>query len=105
MLRRNPIPCAGRQIQKAPGIIAKDILNWGILRWIEHNTCDMEPERFPLGIHDQHFVADVEVAETPEHRRVSTGAIQVSRNHRAAPFAWTRACTVPADIVPGSLLG
>src|SRR2546430_3965519 len=63
----------------------------------------MEKECFTVGIKDQHGVADVEAAQTPKHRRVSTGAIQVSGNHRAAPFAWTRTTTVPADIVPGTL--
>src|SRR2546425_5267390 len=103
MLGRNPVPCTGRQIQKAPGIIPKNFLHGSILWWIEHDSCDMETECFTVGINDQHGVADVEVAQTPKHRRVSTGAIQVSGNHCAAPFAWTRTTTVPADIVPGTL--
>src|SRR6266446_2570698 len=103
MLGRNPIPCAGRQIQKASCCIAKDILNGGRLRRIIQHPRDMETECFPVGINDQHSVADVEVAQTPKHRRVSTRAIQVSSNHCTAPFAWTRTPTVPADIVPGML--
>src|SRR5258708_25422394 len=103
MLGRNPVPCTGRQIQEAPGIIPKNILHGSILRSIEHDSCDMETEYFTVGINDQYGVADVEVAQTPKYRWVSTGAIQVSGNHCAAPFAWTRTATVPADIVPGML--
>src|SRR5258708_12733206 len=63
----------------------------------------METECFTMGINDQHGVADVEVAQTPNPRRASAWAIQVSSNHCAAPFAWMRTCVVPADIVPGML--
>jgi len=69
----------------------------------KNNTRDLETEGFTAGINDQHAVANAEVAQTPKHRRISTGAIQVSGNHCAAPFAWTRARIVPADIVPGTL--
>src|SRR6266699_5444470 len=103
MLRRNPVPCTGRQIQKAPGRIAKNIMHRSILWLNKNNTRDMETEGFTAGINDQHAVANAEVAQTPKHRRVSTGAIQVSSNHCTAPFAWTRPPTVPADIVPGAL--
>jgi len=63
----------------------------------------METECFTVGINDQHAVADVEVAQTPKHRWVSTRAIQVPSNHCAALFAWERTPTVPTDIVPGPL--
>src|SRR5947209_6382695 len=103
MLDRNPIPCTGRQIQKAPGIIPKNILHGSILRWKEHDSCDIETECFTVGINDQHAVADVEVAQMPKHRWVSTRAIQVPSNYCAALFAWKRTPTVPTDIIPGSL--
>src|SRR5260221_4877495 len=63
----------------------------------------METECCTMDINDQQGVADVEVAQTPNPRRGSTGAIQVSSHHCAAPFAWMRTCVVPADIVPGML--
>ena len=103
MLSRNPIPCASRQVQKASRRIAKNILHGGILRRIIHQTRDMETECFTTGIHNQHAVADAEVAQTPKHRRVSARTIQVSSNHGTAPFAWMGACVVPANIVPGAL--
>src|SRR2546421_12046994 len=103
MLGRNPVPCTGRQIQKAPGRIAKNILHGGILRLKKNKTRDMETEGFTAGINDQHAVANAEVAQTPKHRWVSARAIKMSSNHCTAPFAWTRTRIVPADIVPGTL--
>ncbi len=103
VLSRNPIPCTGRQIQKAPCRIPKNILDGSILRRIQANARDMETECFTMGVNDQHIVADVKVAQTPKHCRVSTRTIQVSSNNRAALLAWTRTCIVPADIVPGTL--
>src|SRR6266702_5905445 len=103
MLGRNPVPCTGRQIQKAPGRIAKNILHGGILRREKNKTRDMETEGFTAGINDQHAVANAEVSQTPKHRWVSARAIKMSSNHCAAPFAWTRTCIIPADIVPGAL--
>src|SRR6266702_6266564 len=103
MLGRNPVPCTGRQIQKAPGRIAKNILHGGILRREKNKTRDMETEGFTAGINDQHAVANAEVAQTPKHRWVSARAIKMTSNHCAAPFAGARARIVPADIVPGTL--
>src|SRR5438105_1833221 len=103
VLSRNPIPCTGRQIQKASSRIPKNILDGSISRRIQANARDMETECFTMGVNDQHIVADMKVVQTPKHCRVSTRTIQVSSNNRAALLAWTRTCIVPADIVPGTL--
>src|SRR5260370_35815614 len=99
----NTVHCKGRQIPKFAWIIPKNNLYRCLLLWREYESRDLESEGLAGGINDQDGVADVEVAQTPKHRRVSTRAIQVSSNHSTAPFAWTWPPTVPADIVPGML--
>jgi hypothetical protein len=62
MFARNPITCAGHQIQKAPGGIPKNILNRGLLRRVEANPRDMKMQCFALGIHNKYGITDVEIA-------------------------------------------
>src|SRR5436305_6885614 len=102
---RNPVTCAGHQIQKAPGGIPKNILNGSLFRRVEANPRDMKTQCFTMGIHNQYSVTDVEVAQVPKHCWVPSRPIQVPRYHCTPLIAWTRTIIVQANIVPGTLPG
>ena len=61
MFCRNPVTCAGHQIQKASIHIPKNILNGCLSRRVEANPRDMKTQRFALRIQNQYSVTDVEV--------------------------------------------
>jgi hypothetical protein len=96
VLRRDPISGTGRQIQKVPCLIPKNILNGGILWRIEHYTYNMELGGSTIGIDDDHFVANMEFVQIPKDSRVATGTVQVAINHCAAFFARVWASAVPS---------
>src|SRR5258708_34404032 len=43
--------------------------------------------------------------QVPEDRGLSILVVKVSIDHCTAPLAWARACSVPADMLPGTPCG
>src|SRR5579864_132734 len=105
MLTGNPVAGAGDKVEEDARTVSEDILEGRVLRRVVGDARDVKAKLPSIAANHVDGVAGVDVAQIPEHGRVSSGAVEVSIDDGAAALAGVRAVVVPAGIDPGALRG
>src|SRR6266849_3484665 len=105
MLVRDPVSCAGDEVEVAARSVAKDVLERRFLRRIGGDTCHVKAQLFAVFLCDKNRITYMDVTQVPERRGQSSGTVEVAVDNRAAPVAGARAIAVPSGISPRILGG